>query len=159
VTRKTIKIDPARCIGCLNCELACASRDWSQYFPAGSKINLVFFKSGGQVPITCFQCEEAPCLRVCRTGALRRDENTGVISALAQKCIGCRTCQSVCPFGNITYSQTGHRVEKCDQCQGAPRCAAICPSGAISYVTDDGDSNSKRRLFAESLQQTLKESA
>jgi len=30
---KTLQINPNRCIGCLNCELACASRDWGTVLP------------------------------------------------------------------------------------------------------------------------------
>ncbi|MDR1656387.1 MAG: 4Fe-4S dicluster domain-containing protein [Deltaproteobacteria bacterium] len=155
---KSINVVPGRCVGCLNCELACASRDWGQYFPAGSKINLVFFKSGGKVPVTCFQCNDAPCLKVCRTGALDRNEATGVISVNAQKCIGCRTCVSVCPFGNIAYRPSSSRVEKCDQCQGSPRCVAICPSGALTYTEDAGTSADRRRKFAQSLLEASQES-
>ncbi|MDR0354443.1 MAG: 4Fe-4S dicluster domain-containing protein [Deltaproteobacteria bacterium] len=157
MAHKTIHVNPAKCIGCLNCELACASRDWGSYFPAGSKINVVFFRDGGQAPVSCFQCDDAPCLRVCRTGALSRNEATGVISSDPEKCIGCRTCVFVCPFGNIAYSKPGRRVEKCDQCQGAPRCAAICPSGALSYVEEEGQIKSRRRAYAESLKEAFKE--
>ncbi|MDR1112090.1 MAG: 4Fe-4S dicluster domain-containing protein [Deltaproteobacteria bacterium] len=155
MTRKTIQVTPGRCIGCLNCELACASRDWGQYFPVGSKIGLVFFSEGGQVPVTCFQCDEAPCLKVCRTGALARNEATGVIAVEPERCVGCRTCVSVCPFGNIAYSRAGRRAEKCDQCQGAPRCAAACPSGALRYVEDEEEAKARRRAFAESLRQAV----
>ncbi|MDR1298496.1 MAG: 4Fe-4S dicluster domain-containing protein [Deltaproteobacteria bacterium] len=155
--KKTIRVTPSKCVGCLNCELACASRDWGKYFPSGSKINLVFFKDGGQVPLTCFQCDDAPCLKVCRTGALARDEASGVVRSDPEKCIGCRTCVSVCPFGNIAYSRAGRRIEKCDLCQGSPRCAAVCPSGALAYVPDEENLAGKRRAFAESLRQALAE--
>jgi Fe-S-cluster-containing hydrogenase component 2 len=157
MAHKSININPGKCIGCLNCELACASRDWGRYFPSGSKINLVFFKAGGQVPLTCFQCEDAPCLKVCRTGALSRNEETSVISADGERCIGCRACSAVCPFGNISYSKVGGLPEKCDQCGGAPRCVAICPSGALSYSEDNETLRGRRRAFAESLKEAVKE--
>jgi Fe-S-cluster-containing hydrogenase component 2 len=149
----TLSIDPSRCIGCLNCQLACASRDWDQYFPVGSKINLVFFKEGGQVPVTCFQCAEAPCRTVCLTGALQMDAQSGVIVSDPKKCVGCRACVAVCPFGNISYSEAGSRIEKCDRCQGSPRCAAACPSGAISYQPEARLPLAKREAFASSLRE------
>jgi Fe-S-cluster-containing hydrogenase component 2 len=157
MAQKSISISPGKCIGCLNCELACASRDWGSYFPSGSKINIVFFKGGGQVPLACFQCEDAPCLKVCRTGALARDAASGVISADKEKCIGCRACAAVCPFGNISYSKAGRLPEKCDQCGGSPRCVAICPSGALSYAEDTETLRQRRRAFAESLKEAAKE--
>jgi Fe-S-cluster-containing hydrogenase component 2 len=155
--RKTIQVTPAKCVGCLNCELACASRDWGRYFPCGSKISLVFLESGGKVPVACLQCDQAPCLTVCRTGALARDPETAVIASDPAKCVGCRACVSVCPFGNIAWSEAGQRVEKCDQCQGSPRCVAACPSGALAYVEEGGQSKARRRLFAEKVLEASKE--
>ena len=154
--RKTLQITPSRCIGCLNCELACASRDWGEYFPAPARINLVFFRAGGQVPVNCFQCDSAPCLAVCRTRALSRDDATGVVNTAPERCIGCRACVSACPFGNIAYAPAGRRAVKCDLCQGAPRCAAACPSQALEYMAEDEPVRKKRQAFAASLLQALK---
>ncbi|MDR2338906.1 MAG: 4Fe-4S dicluster domain-containing protein [Deltaproteobacteria bacterium] len=147
---KTLQLSPSRCIGCLNCVLACSSRDWADHYPAPSKINLVFFKDGGQVPITCFQCDNAPCLGVCRTGALER-AGSGVLKVDPTRCVGCRACVAVCPFGNISYSLAGKAATKCDQCEGSPRCALSCPSGAIRYVEDEDIIRERREAFARSL--------
>jgi Fe-S-cluster-containing hydrogenase component 2 len=146
--QKTLQITPNRCIGCLNCELACASRDWGQFFPSPSRINLVFFQAGGQVPVSCFQCDAAPCLAVCRAKALSRDEAGGVVTTNPERCLGCRACVSACPFGNITYAPAGHRAVKCDLCQGSPRCASACPSRALEYVEEDAAVRNKRQVFA-----------
>ena len=154
---KTLMITPSRCIGCLNCELACSSRSWTEYFPAPSKINLIFFRDGGQVPVACFQCHEAPCLAVCRTGALHRRPEDGVVDVKPARCIGCRMCVMACPFGNIVYSQAGLRAVKCDQCQGEPRCLAVCPSGAIEFVPDEGSARSRRQSLAAGLKAALKD--
>ncbi len=153
---KTLLITPSRCIGCLNCELACSSRFWGEYFPAPARINLTFFKDGGQVPITCFQCDSAPCASVCRTGALTRDEAGGVLEVNPDRCIGCRMCVMACPFGNVAYSPAGRRAVKCDQCQGQPRCAAACPSRAIEFVPDEAAAKDRRAAFAASLKEALK---
>ena len=153
---KALHITPSRCIGCLNCELACASRDWGEYFPAPARINLVFFRAGGQVPVHCFQCDSAPCLAVCRTGALGRDEATGVVTTNHERCIGCRACVSACPFGNMDYAPAGRRAVKCDLCQGAPRCAAACPSRALEYGPLDEPIRNKRQAFAASFLSALK---
>lgn len=152
---KTLMINPSRCIGCLNCELACSCRDWAEYFPAPSKIKVLFFRGEGQVPVTCFQCDGAPCLSVCRTGALKRNE-IGVVSVDAERCIGCRMCVMACPFGNVVYSQRARRAVKCDQCGGEPRCASVCPSRAIEFVPDERAAAERRRAVAASLKEALK---
>jgi len=154
--RKTLQVNPSRCIGCLNCELACASRDWGEYFPAPARINLVFFRAGGQVPVSCFQCDSAPCLAVCRTGAIGRDEGTGVVTAAPERCIGCRACVSACPFGNMDYAPAGQRAVKCDLCRGEPRCVAACLPKALEYVNEDEMARNKRQAFAASLLTALK---
>jgi len=155
--RKIIQVHPSRCMGCLNCELACASREWGEYFPAPAKINLVFFKDGGQVPVGCFQCEGAPCMAVCRTGALRREEAGGAVVTVPERCLGCRACVSACPFGSITYAPAGHRAVKCDLCQGEPRCVAACPARALEFAVEDETTRNKRQAFAASLLTALKE--
>ncbi|UQZ88584.1 4Fe-4S ferredoxin [Deltaproteobacteria bacterium Smac51] len=153
----TLLVTPSRCIGCLNCELACASRDWSEHFPAPSKIGVAFFRDGGQVPITCFQCDSAPCLAVCKTGALTRNAQSGVVEMKPENCIGCRMCVMSCPFGNVSYSPSLRRAVKCDQCGGQPRCAAACPSRAIEFVPDEQTVRDRRQSFAEGLKNALKE--
>jgi Fe-S-cluster-containing hydrogenase component 2 len=147
---KTIQVTPSKCIGCINCEFACASRDWDKWFPSPTKINLIFFSDGAKIPVTCFQCDNAPCLEVCQTGALSRDDR-GIITSNPARCVGCRACAAVCPFGNITYSQTGQRIVKCDQCDGEPRCAAACPSGALKYVNEEAELKERRNAFAKAL--------
>ncbi|MDR2350128.1 MAG: 4Fe-4S dicluster domain-containing protein [Deltaproteobacteria bacterium] len=149
-TPKTIRVSPHKCIGCLNCELGCAMRDWGEFFPSPPKINLVFFKDGGGVPVTCFQCDNAPCLAVCQTGALARDES-GVIASDPRRCVGCGACAAVCPFGNVVYDRKGKRVLKCDQCGGEPRCVKACPSGALKYEDDTDAVKARREAFARAL--------
>jgi Fe-S-cluster-containing hydrogenase component 2 len=147
---KAVTVRPSLCIGCLNCELACASRDWGSLWPAPSRISLVFFRDGSRVPLTCFQCDNAPCLSVCRTGALSRDAQ-GVVAADPARCIGCRACSAVCPFGNVAYFPAARSAVKCDQCGGAPRCVAACPSGALRYEEDAASVKAKREAFARTL--------
>lgn len=155
---KTLSVTPSRCIGCLNCELACSARDWAERFPAPAKISVAFFRDGGQVPITCFQCDSAPCLAVCKTGALRRNTE-GVIEVTGENCVGCRACVMACPFGNVVYSPVMKRAIKCDQCGGSPRCAAACPSRAIEFVADGEAVRQRRHNFARGLKEALKELA
>ena len=53
------------------------------------------------VPLTCRECLDPVCMIGCPTGAIARDEQTGVVSINDQTCIGCTTCANACPYHNI----------------------------------------------------------
>jgi Fe-S-cluster-containing hydrogenase component 2 len=51
-----------------------------------------------------------------------------------ERCIKCRSCMSVCPFGAVGFDPIGKRMFKCDQCDGDPTCVKYCEPQAIQYV-------------------------
>jgi carbon-monoxide dehydrogenase iron sulfur subunit len=83
--------------------------------------------------VNCRHCENPKCVEACITGAMHKDEKTGVVSVDESKCIGCMTCLAVCPFGCI---KTGKFAVKCDLCQGEgePACVKNCPNRALVWV-------------------------
>lgn len=140
-------VDPQRCVGCHTCELACAAA----HTRAGNIIGAVLARErlhrrnrvvqvdGVKLPTQCRQCEEAPCVRVCPTGATYRTATYTAVDP--ERCIGCRLCMMVCPFGAIHIATTtirGHDRRaacKCDICidrPEGPACVAACPTGALS---------------------------
>ncbi len=54
--------------------------------------------------VTCHHCEGAPCLQVCPVNAIGRQDGAVIVSE--QRCIGCKLCSVVCPFGAIHPSGT-----------------------------------------------------
>ena len=64
----------------------------------------------------------------------------------AEKCIGCGTCQEVCPLEAISVN----RVARIDQnrCSGCGLCVTVCPEGSLSMsstrapATKDGSGSS-----------------
>ncbi|MGB9723690.1 MAG: 4Fe-4S dicluster domain-containing protein [Chloroflexia bacterium] len=152
---KTVFVNPERCIGCKQCQIACAvehsqSKDLYQavfetprprpriHAEPGIYLNLAF-------PNKCRHCNPAPCMNACPTGAITRDPDLEVVLINGYKCITCGMCAMVCPFDAITY----HRIWevkldkevalKCDHCierqrRGAiPACVEVCKVGALEF--------------------------
>ena len=49
---------------------------------------------------TCRKCEKAPCIDACPTEALEKNED-GLVSRAVYKCIRCKSCIVICPFGTM----------------------------------------------------------
>ena len=144
-----VVVDLSRCLGCRSCEMACAKghagfRDIVEAILAGADLapRVHVVAAGGKaVPVQCQHCEDAPCVAVCPSGALCRDEASGTVRANVARCIGCKSCVVVCPFGAVEIAQKGGRVFKCDVCEGLvaegedPLCVAACPTHARTVAT------------------------
>lgn len=89
------------------------------------------------VAVNCRHCDNPACVAACITGAMRKNEKTGVVTCDESKCIGCMTCLAVCPFGCV---KTGKFAVKCDLCQGEeePACVKNCPNKALVYLEVGG---------------------
>ncbi len=97
---KELLIQAERCLGCRSCELACAV-EHSAAKNLLSSINeeprpqyRVHVTSDGKssLPLQCRNCEDAPCLTACLTGALHLGCQRGlfyatVISASVAGCV------------------------------------------------------------------------
>jgi len=133
--QKVLHINPDKCTGCLQCEMACSYENYQVFAPAKSRIKVFdFHKTGKKVPYTCTQCAEAWCLHACPVQAITVDKNTGAKVVNDATCVGCKVCTIACPFGTVNYVQETGKVQKCDLCEGNPACADACPTGAITYV-------------------------
>ena len=146
---KALHIDPAKCTGCLQCEMACSYEHTGVINPSKSRIKVFDFEhEGRKVPYTCTQCTEAWCLNACPVDAIRIDLTTGAKMVFEDTCVGCKVCTIACPFGTINYNQDSGKVQKCDLCEGNPACASACPTGAITYVDADWTGIDKMRAWA-----------
>jgi pyruvate formate lyase activating enzyme len=52
------------------------------------------------------------------------------------RCIGCRSCISVCPNGGLHLSESGMAIDR-DRCEGCGTCAEECPSTALELLGKD----------------------
>jgi len=139
-----IVVDLKRCLACRSCELACAKahagfEDIVEALLADAHLVprvRVIAAAGRAVPVQCQHCEDAPCVTVCPSGALYKDEATGRTLTAPEKCIGCKSCVVVCPFGATTWDDVAESIIKCDLCEGIieegelPRCVSACPTHA-----------------------------
>ena len=146
---KALTIDPNKCTGCLQCELACSLDNEGAFNPSKSRIKVFHFEDKGRfVPYTCTQCAEAWCAEACPTHAISVDKATGAKVVSDALCVGCKVCTIACPFGTINFNGDTGKVVKCDLCEGDPECARACPTDAIVYVDADWTGLGRMRASA-----------
>ncbi len=130
---KALAIDPGKCTGCKQCEMACSYENEGVFNPSKSRIRVFDFHEDARfVPYTCTQCDEAWCQQACPVNAITTDA-MGVKVVHDNLCVGCKVCTIACPFGTVNYNADSGKVIKCDLCGGDPACAAACPTGAITF--------------------------
>ncbi|MFG0289815.1 MAG: 4Fe-4S dicluster domain-containing protein [Rhodopirellula sp. JB044] len=147
--RQAMIIDLHRCTRCDDCVKACASvHDGNPRFARiGNHHERLQFVEA------CMHCTDPVCMIGCPTGALHRDESTGLVNISENICIGCGVCAKGCPYDNIEMvaisdpsgrpyldmksKQPITKATKCDMCSGlpsGPACAAACPHDALVRI-------------------------
>jgi len=131
---KKLVFNPELCTGCRSCEVACSFKKEKLFCPEKSRIRIVKIdEEGVDVPTGCEHCESASCQMVCPVRAIKRNSSTGAVQIDADKCIGCKQCLVVCPFGAIHFDPEKKTVFKCDLCDGDPECVKWCYTGGVTY--------------------------
>ena len=143
---KILSIDLDRCVGCQNCELACSFYQIGDFKRERSNIWVSCHpEERFIVTLTCIQCQNPPCMTVCPVSALQRDPKTQAVIVDEKRCIGCRMCMEICPFGNIIMKHERRIVQKCNLCEGDPKCVRFCMGQAINFVDENDLSEEKRK--------------
>lgn len=147
--------DASVCTGCKACMAACKDRsdlpvgvNWRRVVQyEGGSWDMITRRSPLLVPngvfvyslsVACNHCEAAPCVEGCPTGGMTKDEN-GIVTVDADKCVGCRYCQWLCPYDAPQYDADTGKVSKCDFCQDRlaeglnPVCVDACPLRALHF--------------------------
>ena len=146
---KRIMIDIDKCDGCRNCAIACmqahSGYESNIYFLnlsdlcTESRNDILINDQGKCVPLFCRHCDRPECVMSCMSGALTKDEKTGLVQYDEEKCAACFMCVMSCPFGVIKPDlATASKIIKCDFCkhdENGPSCVRNCPKQAI-YVEE-----------------------
>ena len=168
--------DQNKCVGCGDCKDACTKVN---ELPKGQSRLALQFTCGtdgtAQCPkedaprgyaydrryvrVSCQQCQDAPCVKVCPTGAAHRDPETGIVTMNPDKCIGCKYCMAACPYGVRIQIEKTDVIEKCRFCWyegepgNPPACVGTCISGVRVFGDlDDPDSDISREIARTNAQ-------
>lgn len=149
--------DQNKCVGCGECKEACNEVN---KLPAGVH-RMVLERQNGRQPgtacphcgkiepcdcerkyvrVSCQQCEDAPCVKVCPTQAAHRDPKTNIVTMDADKCVGCKYCIAACPYNVRIINPITKTAENCDFCLQTklakgedPACVSKCRYGALAF--------------------------
>lgn len=137
-----ILIDTTLCVGCYECEKACAERwgfpyDAEAHTLSSTANTAVLTVNDVYVPRMCMHCADPTCASVCPVGAFEKTPQ-GPVLYDADKCMGCRYCMQACPFDVPRYQwdSLNPKVTKCDMCHERilngekPACVESCPAEA-----------------------------
>ncbi|HIW77357.1 MULTISPECIES: 4Fe-4S dicluster domain-containing protein [Gordonibacter] len=149
-----------RCIGCKTCQVACKDRHNLQQagprprrvgtFECGTYPNVDMF----QLSVSCNHCEKPACVAGCPTGAMFVSDD-GTVQHIDERCVVCRNCMTVCPYGAPQLDEVENMIVKCDSCKALradgrnPVCVDACPMRAIEF----GDVDELRALHGEAARE------
>ncbi len=156
MARFVMVIDTKKCVGCMDCVVACKTEN---DVPEGFNRDWIVQDVNGKFPSLnmeirserCNHCDNPPCVTCCPTGASHVHDLGGVVLVEYNECIGCKACIASCPYDARFVNPEGyadkctfciHRVEKGED----PACVSVCPTHCM-YFGDIEDPNSKVSLL------------
>jgi Fe-S-cluster-containing dehydrogenase component len=151
-------IDTVRCVGCMDCVVACKTEN---SVPEGFNRDWIATETTGTFPTLhmeirserCNHCDTPPCVYCCPTGASHVHDVGGVVLVDHDKCIGCKACIASCPYGARFVHPDGY-VDKCTFCihrveQGLlPACVSVCPTHCMHFGDLDDPNSEVSQLLA-----------
>lgn len=157
--------DSDMCMGCKACQVAC--KQWNKLpspvwdedyeFSPGAYsyppenygdnyLRMEFIEKEGTINgvdwlfsrVSCHHCTEAGCVLACPTGACHHMPN-GSVTISPEICIGCRFCETGCPYHTPKFRYRQKIETKCWFCQdrlehdGIPACVKMCFPDALDW--------------------------
>ena len=153
MNQQAFYFDGTRCTGCKTCEMAC--KDFKD-LSTGTAFRKVYEVEYGttvkdasgcistscvnySVSLSCNHCENPACVHVCPTGAMHKDDETGLVLVSRERCVGCGYCHMACPYNDPKDDREKGCSVKCDGCIDRvragefPVCVGACPARALSF--------------------------
>jgi len=170
-------IDITKCTGCYNCFLTCRDEFAGNEYPGYSAaqpmtgmnwIRLIERERGqypvvkvAYTPVTCMQCEDAPCIEAAQKKAVYRRPD-GIIIIDPVKAKGQKQIVTACPYRVIEWNEEKQLPQKCtfcahmlDQGEKVPRCVESCPTDALIFGDLDDPGSEISKLLASGATEVL----
>lgn len=152
---KVVFVEKERCLACRNCERVCSFQEAGGFNRENSNIWVQIDMDNRTIfTITCLQCDEAACLKICPAKAIRRDPHTHAVVVDETLCVGCRMCVFACPFGCMHYENHRQVAAKCNLCGGDPQCVKNCMARALHFADINKLANMKRNKVDQAFVKT-----
>jgi tetrathionate reductase subunit B len=153
--QKVLIIDVTKCTGCFDCFIACkdefAGQPWLPYSQAQPELGHYWMLVGEIerglfpkvkstfLPQPCMHCQNPPCVRASKNGAVyQRDD--GIVIIDPEKSKGQKRIVKACPYGRIYWNEELNIPQKCDMCAHLldkgwkePRCVEACPARVFTF--------------------------
>jgi anaerobic carbon-monoxide dehydrogenase iron sulfur subunit len=167
-----VVVHPERCVGCMQCMLACATAHSRNGTLFGAtlerpqpkpRIHVGAGRFNEGFPNRCRHCQPAPCQSACLAGAINRIASTGTVMINPDRCINCASCAMACPYGVIRFHEDPFGppnrpiAVKCDNCSSRvvkgliPACVEVCKAGALTWEAVDDAMRRKNREVARAM--------
>jgi Fe-S-cluster-containing dehydrogenase component len=154
-------VDVQKCFNCNNCALAVHDEYHGNEFPGyaaemprqGHRWIDVIQRERGQfpmvdiasMPVMCNHCDDAPCLKAARNGAVKKRAD-GIVIIDPEKAKGQRQIVDACPYGAIWWNEEKQLPQAwpfdahlLDAGWTKTRASQVCPTGAIETLKVDDD--------------------
>lgn len=154
---KAFLIDLKKCVGCRDCQLGCkdehCGNSWMPYADSQPDTGQFWTQvrehergaiphvKVSYIPTMCNHCENAPCMKAAKNGAVyRRDDGLVLIDPVKSK--GQKQIVDACPYHVVFWNEQLNIPQKCTGCAHlldgdhpikVPRCVDNCHVEAITF--------------------------